>query len=129
MEPMTYAEELMGEYGATGMAAEGHLMELFREALSRADVCTSADLERVGAGRRVRTAGMVAVRQAPPTAKGFAFFTLEDEWGLINVIVRPDVFQAQRETLVSAGVLMVQGTVQRAHGQINVIAEQSWRLG
>jgi len=128
LEAMTYAEELMNEYAATGVAAEGHLMELFRDQLSHANVCTSAELERVAAGRRVRTAGMVAVRQAPPTAKGFAFFTLEDEWGMINVIVKPDIFQAQRETYVSAGVLMVQGTVQRAHGQTNLMAEQSWRL-
>jgi error-prone DNA polymerase len=128
LEAMSYAEELMGEYAATGMAAEGHLMELFREQLRGANVCTSAELERVGAGQRVRTAGMVAVRQAPPTAKGFAFFTLEDEWGMINVIVRPDIFEVQRETYVSASVLMVQGTVQRAHGQTNLIAEQSWRL-
>ena len=128
LEAMTYAEELMNEYAATGVAAEGHLMELFRDQLSHANVCTSAELERVAAGRRVRTAGMVAVRQAPPTAKGFAFFTLEDEWGMINVIVKPDIFQAQRETYVSAGVLMVQGTVQRAHGQTNLMAEQGWRL-
>jgi DNA polymerase III alpha subunit len=73
-------------------------------------------------------AGLVAVRQSPPTAKGFVFLTLEDEWGLINVILRPDVFQAHRETFIGASVLVVEGTVQRASGQLNLLADRAWKL-
>lgn len=87
-----------------------------------------ADLLKQGKRQCLRVAGLVAVRQAPPTAKGFAFFTLEDERGLLNVIVRPDIFKAQRETWVSASVLAIEGVVERARGQINVLAERGWRV-
>ena len=128
LEPMTYAEELLAEYGSTGVAAEGHLMELHRERLTRARIGTSQTLARAQHGERVRVAGFVAVRQQPPTAKGFAFFTLEDEWGLMNIIVRPQVFAAQRTEWVGATVLGVEGVVQRAHGQINVLAERATKV-
>ncbi|NLF01962.1 MAG: hypothetical protein GX601_13395 [Anaerolineales bacterium] len=124
LEPMTYAEELLAEYGSTGVAAQGHLMELYRERLARARIGTSQTLAKARHGERVQVAGFVVVRQQPPTAKGFAFFTLEDEWGLMNVIVRPQVFTAQRAEWVGAVVLAVEGIVQRAHGRINVLAER-----
>jgi error-prone DNA polymerase len=134
LEPMTYAEELLAEYGSTGVAAEGHLMELYRERLTQARIGTSQTLARAQHGERVRVAGFVAVRQQPPTAKGFAFFTLEDEWGLMNIIVRPQVFAAQRAEWVGAVVLAVEGVVQRArgyaaHGQINVLADWGQKVG
>jgi error-prone DNA polymerase len=128
LEPLSAAEELVYEYSVTGVATQGHLMELFRERLQRAHIGTSLDLARAREGQRLRVAGMVAVRQAPPTAKGFAFFTLEDEWGLLNIIVRPDVFHAQREAFAAASVLVVEGTVQRARGQVNLLAEKGWNL-
>jgi error-prone DNA polymerase len=128
LEEMTYAEELAQEYATTGVSVEGHLMELFREQMDRASIGTSQNLTEARNGQNVRIAGMVAVRQMPPTAKGFVFFTLEDEWGLMNVIVRPKVFQAQRETWVGATILAVRGVVERARGQINVMAEQGWRV-
>ncbi|NLF03245.1 MAG: error-prone DNA polymerase [Anaerolineales bacterium] len=128
LEPMTYAEELLAEYGSTGVAAQGHLMELYRDRLTQARIGTSQTLARAQNGERVRVAGFVAVRQQPPTAKGFAFFTLEDEWGLMNIIVRPQVFAAQRAEWVGATVLAVEGIVQRAHGQINVLAEQGGKM-
>jgi len=123
LEPMTRDESLIAEYGITGLSANGHLVELYREQLDSAGVLTSRDLERAPEGSRVRVGGMVVVRQAPPTAKGVVFLTLEDEWGLINVIVRPDVFQAQRGTWTDSLVLVVEGIVQRADGAPNVLAE------
>ncbi|MBA7700332.1 Error-prone DNA polymerase [subsurface metagenome] len=71
---------------------------------------------------------MVVVRQAPPTAKGFVFLTLEDEWGLMNVIVRPDIFQAQRSIWANSLVLTAEGRVEQAEGQVNVLATQAWRI-
>jgi error-prone DNA polymerase len=129
LEPMDEAEEMLYEYRVTGVTTQGHVMELYRERLQRAQALASRELQQAKDGQRLRVGGLVAVRQQPPTAKGFAFFTLEDEWGLINVIVRPDVFQAQRETLVSASVLVVEGVVQRAHGQISVMMERAGAAG
>jgi len=128
LEAMTRAEALAYEYSATGFSAEGHLMEAFREQANRAAFLTSRELEEARDGERMRIAGQVVIRQQPPTAKGFAFFTLEDEWSLMNVIVRPQIFRALRPVWTSASVLGVEGTVERARGQINLLAERAWRL-
>lgn len=128
LEPMTEEEALLAEYGATGLAAEGHLMEAYRERMDRLGVVTSRDLGRAAPGEAVSVAGMVVIRQAPPTAKGFVFLTLEDEYGLLNVIVRPDVFALQRGTWATGRILVVQGHVERFGHQINVMATQAWQL-
>ena len=125
LQPMAYAEKLIGEYGVTGLSAEGHLMELFREELGELGISTSRELEQVASGKTVKIAGMVVVRQRPATAKGFTFLALEDEWGLINVIVNPRTFEAQRSVWASRLVLVVQGKVQRHNGQVNILAEKA----
>ena len=124
LEPMTYAEALMAEYGATGVSADGHLMELFRERLDHRGILTSQHLPSIPPGRRVKVAGMVVVRQAPPTAKGFVFLTLEDEWGLMNIIVKPPLAQAQRPEWTHSVILIIQGVVQRVDTHINVMADR-----
>ena len=72
---------------------------------------------------RVKVAGSVVVRQAPPTAKGHVFITLEDEYGLVNVIVRPDVYERFRQSLRNALVMVVEGVLQKRAGVENVLAE------
>jgi error-prone DNA polymerase len=74
------------------------------------------DLGRLAEGERVRVAGAVICRQRPGSAKGFMFLTLEDETGLVNVTVRPDMFERDHAVLVSAGVLEVDGFVQTHEG-------------
>ena len=64
------------------------------------------------------------IRQQPPSAKGFVFLTLEDEEGLINVIIRPDVFQRYREPIKTAAFLVVDGHVQSEYQVVNVIAQR-----
>jgi len=128
MLPMDEAERLQYEYGATGVAADGHLLELYREELDRQQVLSSRLLAVAHQDATVRVASMVITRQAPPTAKGFVFITLEDEWGLINVIIRPDVFAGQRGVWRHSLVLLVQGRVQKANGAINILAEEDWTL-
>jgi len=128
LQPMTHDEELIYEYGVTGVSTGGHLLELYRERLTAAGLGTSQDLATARNGQRVRIAGLVAVRQAPPSAKGFAFFSLEDEWGMMNVIFKPDIFTAQRAELAGAQVLAVEGEVQHARGQINVLAARGWAM-
>lgn len=128
LEPMTAEEELLAEYSATGLSAEGHLMETYREQMERLGAITSKDLAHTSLGEAVQVAGLVVVRQAPPTAKGFVFLTLEDEFGLMNVIVRPDVFQLHRSAWATGQILMVEGKVERFLTQINVMATQVWQL-
>jgi len=128
LQAMTPPEELIHEYGITGFSAERHLMELYREQVERAGFYTSRELEEARNGERMRIAGQVVIRQQPPTAKGFAFFTLEDEWNLMNVIVRPQVFRALRPVWTGSAVLGVEGVVERARGQINLMADKAWRV-
>ena len=74
----------------------------------------------------MRVAGLVVVHQAPPTANGHHFLTLEDETGLVDVIVRPKVYAAHRAVLNSAPILVVKGVVQKEGGRMSVLA---WRVG
>jgi len=128
LEPMTAEEALAAEFSVTGLVAEGHLMEPYRPQVRRLGAITSEELRSAEPGQEVTVAGLVAVRQAPPTAKGFVFLTLEDEYGLMNIIVRPQVFDAQRTTWSTGLILMVQGVVEQFQNQINVMANQAWQM-
>jgi error-prone DNA polymerase len=87
-------------------------------------VLRAADLPRARDGRRVRVAGMVITRQRPGTAKGFVFLTLEDETGISNIIIRPDLYDRDRTTVVRQPFLMVEGVLQHQDGVISVRAER-----
>ncbi|MGH9366976.1 MAG: error-prone DNA polymerase, partial [Thermoanaerobaculia bacterium] len=89
---MTREEETAADYRATQMTTGPHLMEHWRARLAARGILSAAELLKVPDGRRVQTAGAVIVRQRPGTAKGFVFLTLEDESGLCQAIVRPDLY-------------------------------------
>jgi error-prone DNA polymerase len=72
--------------------------------------------------------GLVITRQRPGTAKGFVFLTIEDETGLVNVIVRPDVYERNRRTIRSSQCLIVEGVLQKEYGAIDLIMKRCWSL-
>jgi error-prone DNA polymerase len=113
---MTPIEETLAEYTSTGITTGPHLMSYLRESLDAQGVLSAAKLEHAAHGSWVKIAGVVIVRQRPGTAKGFLFVTLEDETGISNLIVTPDRFQANRVLLVSAGILLAEGTLQKIDG-------------
>jgi error-prone DNA polymerase len=84
----------------------------------------AADLPTARHGRRVRVAGMVITRQRPGTAKGFVFLTLEDETGISNVIIRPDLFDRERAAVIRQPFLIVDGVLQHQDGVLSVRAER-----
>jgi error-prone DNA polymerase len=86
-------------------------------------VARAIDLARGRPGRRVRVAGAVITRQRPGTAKGFVFLSLEDETGIANIIVNPDVFLAHKQTIVATSYLLVEGILQNQSGAVSVKAE------
>ncbi|NLS79898.1 MAG: error-prone DNA polymerase, partial [Chloroflexi bacterium] len=102
-----------------------HVMALYRPWLRERGMLSSAELGACPVGRRARVAGLVVVHQAPPTAKGHQFLTLEDEWGLINVIVRPDVVERYARELRGGPILWAEGVVQRRDGVTNLVAERA----
>jgi len=116
-------EEVRMEYGILGLPVGDPIISLYRPRLERLGVLKSGELERRRNGEKVRVAGLVVVRQRPPTAKGFVFITLEDEDGLMNVIVRPDVYERYYKVLRNSFLLIVEGTIQKQPGILNVLAE------
>jgi error-prone DNA polymerase len=113
---MTFPERLATDIVGTGLTAGPHPMLLYREALRARGVRRACELKHLRDGERVRVAGAVICRQRPGTAKGFLFLTLEDETGLANVIVRPDLFLREKDVLVGSGVLEIEGVLQEEGG-------------
>ena len=129
LPPMTPVERVVADYEGTGLTLGPHPMALRRSELALRGVLRAADLPRVRHGRRVRVAGAVITRQRPGTAKGFVFLTLEDETGIANVIVRPDVFSREKLTIIEEPFLLVEGVLQNQEGVSSVRADDIGGLG
>jgi len=111
---------------STGVTPAGQVMEHFREMLAAQWVVAAAQLPALAANARCRVGGLVITRQRPGTAKGFVFLTLEDETGVVNVIVRPKVYDAFRRPIRTSSTLIVEGRLQKESGCIDVLAEKVW---
>jgi len=120
---MTEAERIVADYAGTGLTIGRHPMALRRDDLAMRGILRALDLRSARHGRRVRVAGMVITRQRPGTAKGFVFLTLEDETGIANIIVRPDLFARDRLLIIEEPFLIVDGVLQTQDGVISVRAE------
>jgi error-prone DNA polymerase len=115
---------IVADYAALGLTLGRHPLALLRERL-RADALASAsELLRAANGARVRTAGIVLMRQRPATASGVTFLTLEDESGQVNVIVWERVGRAQRRALIESRLLEVHGELQQQEGVSHLIAHR-----
>jgi error-prone DNA polymerase len=124
LRPMSPSERLMSDYRGTSLTIGPHPMALRRADLALRGVQRATDLPRGRHGRRVRVAGAVITRQRPGTAKGFVFLTLEDETGIANIIVRPDLYSEYRQTITGAPYLLVEGVLQIQEGVTSVKAER-----
>jgi error-prone DNA polymerase len=121
---MTLTERVEADYHRTGLTIGPHPMALVRASLATRGAQRAMDLSRGRAGRRVRVAGAVITRQRPGTAKGFVFLTLEDETGLINVVVTPQRFERQALLISRTPLLLVRGVLQVEQKVVNVRAKQ-----
>ena len=116
---------MVADYATTGMTAGAHPMALVREDLP-ADVVTSADLERLRHGARVRIGGLVVARQRPATANGIVFMLLEDEHGTINLVVPPVTYDRDRLVVRGEPLVFAEGRLEKhpkAAGAINVVVD------
>ena len=125
---MSPFDETLADYGATDLTTGPHLMQHYRAELRGKGVHSTRELTRLPSGRKVATAGAVIVRQRPGTAKGFVFLTLEDECGMAQAIVHPDLFRTYRSLIVGSAGLVVEGILQNDAGQPSVRAERFWAL-
>jgi error-prone DNA polymerase len=119
---MTTDERLSADYYGTGLTVGRHPMHFQRERMNALGVTPAIELANRRKGVIVRVAGCVIVRQRPGTAKGIVFLSVEDETGIFNVIIMPDVFEASRLTIVRSPYLLVEGPLQKYEGVIHVQA-------
>ena len=125
LRPMNHEERLVADFRGTGMTVGPHPMAYHRAKMQTMGVRTAIELSGIRNGQNVRIAGGVIARQRPGTAKGFVFLSLEDETGVANAIVTPDLFQKNRLLFSSEQFLMVEGILQN---QDNVISVKAARV-
>ncbi len=125
---MSSLEETLADYHGASITLGPHPIAYLRAGLRERGVTAAADLPKLPNGARVTTAGSVIVRQRPGTAKGLLFMTLEDETGMSQAIVTPDLLEEHRKLLVGASGLAVEGVLQKRDGSLSVKAERFWPL-
>ncbi len=111
---------------STGVTAKGQAVAHFRAALDAQRVIPAKGLEAMPNHLVCRVGGLVITRQRPGTAKGFVFLTIEDETGLVNVIVRPDVYERYRRVIRTASMIVIEGVLQKEQGTIDMLARTAW---
>jgi error-prone DNA polymerase len=121
---LTAYEEVLADYQTAGLSLRAHPMSFFREKLATLGVLRSNELPTTRPGRQVRVAGLVLVRQRPGTASGITFVTLEDETGVANLVIRPDVWQRFRPAAKNAVALLAQGRLERQGEVIHILANR-----
>ena len=124
LQRMNIEERLVADYAGTGLTVGRHPMYYRRSELRRQGVLSAEELRRCKDGELVRTGGCVIARQRPGTAKGFIFLSMEDETGIANVIVTPDLYERERMTVVRCKFLLVEGVLQNQDGVIHVKAKR-----
>jgi error-prone DNA polymerase len=127
LRPMSPEDRLAADYATLRLTTGPHPMALRRASLQDT-VWRSDQLREAPEGARIRVAGQVICRQRPGTAKGVCFLSLEDETGITNAIVSPELFEAERLRISTEPFLLVEGLVQRRHGTVHVRALRLERL-
>jgi error-prone DNA polymerase len=124
LQRMTTDERLAADYAGTGITTGPHPMTYQRTALRAQGILSAQELDACSSNQFVRVAGCVIARQRPGTAKGFVFLSMEDETGIANIILTPDVFEQNRLVVTRNRFLQIQGKLQNQDGVIHVKAER-----
>ncbi len=124
LAPMTDEERLVADFRGTGLTVGPHPMMYRRPELTKRGIRAAADLAKIPDGAPVRVAGAVIARQRPGTAKGFVFLSLEDETGIANVILTPQLFEQDHTVVVHHQFLLIEGTLQNQDNVISVKARR-----
>ena len=121
---LTTGENVVYDYRSFLLTLRQHPMALLRPELKDLGIVQAKDLATIPNGKYVRVGGLVLVRQRPGTASGVIFATLEDETGVVNVIIWPQVFEDFRKEVLGARLMTVAGRLQREHRVIHVVARR-----
>lgn len=121
---MSAGGEVVADYCAKGLSLRAHPLAFLRGTLARLGARPCAALDRAGNGASIVVAGIVLMRQRPGSAKGTMFMTLEDETGIANLIVRPELFDRQRRVVLGARLMACRGRVQRVGEVVHLVAAE-----
>jgi error-prone DNA polymerase len=124
LRQMNTEERLVADYAGTGITVGKHPMYYLRSELRRQRILSADQLRSCRDGEYIRTAGCIIARQRPGTAKGFIFLSLEDETGIANAIITPDLYERERLVVTRAKFLVVEGLLQNQDGVIHVKAKR-----
>jgi error-prone DNA polymerase len=124
LEVMNHEERLVADFNGTGLTIGPHPMQYRRAEMKKLGIYRASDLPQLPNGRRLRVGGCIIARQRPGTAKGMMFMSLEDETGIANAIIAPDLLQKNRVLLISERFLMVEGILQNQDNVIHIRAEK-----
>ncbi len=124
--PLTPKSETALDLWSTGVTTKAQAVAHFRAQLDALRVIPAQRLAEMPNNLVCRVGGLVITRQRPGTAKGFVFLTLEDETGLVNVIVRPDIYERYRRAIRLSNMLVIEGVLQREQGVTDLIARTAW---
>jgi error-prone DNA polymerase len=124
LRPMTAGGEVVEDYRHVSLSLRRHPVWFLRQDLQRRRIVTCAEAMEARDGRWLEAAGVVLVRQRPGSAKGVMFITLEDETGIANLVVWPQVFEKNRRTILSAGMIGVRGRVQREGEVVHLVTQR-----
>ncbi len=124
LQPMNHEERLVADFHGTGLTVGPHPVAYRRAWLTAMGIRRASELRDIPSGKRLRIGGCVIVRQRPGTAKGFVFVSLEDETGVANAIITPDLFHQNRLLLASEKFLAIEGILQNQDNVISVKAER-----
>jgi len=120
LPPMTARQEILTDYKTVGLSLKGHPVGLIRDQLTRGGIISAAQVWHQPAGSWVKVAGIVLIRQRPGTANGIVFETIEDETGIVNLIIRPNIYDRFAEAARHAQLLQAEGCIER-QGQVQHI--------
>ena len=121
---MPLSEHVVSDYQTVRLSLKAHPMQFLRDHFATQGFITADRLKDTRDGRRVKLAGLVLIRQRPGSAKGVCFITLEDETGIANLVVWPDVFEAQRRIVMGARLMVVDGIIQRDEDIIHLVVRK-----
>jgi error-prone DNA polymerase len=119
-------QETAFDLWSTGVTPKQQPIAHLRPYLERQGVIPASKLPEMPRNLVCKVGGLVITRQRPGTAKGFVFLTIEDETGLVNVIVRPDIYEKYRRTIRQSMTLIIEGQLQKEGGCIDVLARRAW---
>ena len=124
LRPMTAGSEVVQDYGHVGLSLRRHPVAFLRDDLAARRIVTCAQAMDARDGRWLEAAGLVLVRQRPGSAKGVMFITLEDETGIANLVVWPQVFETFRRVVMGASMIAVRGRIQREGEVVHLVAHR-----